>query len=82
MSPRRNKDTIYEQDDLSTIYESWFMNIGMRDSKNPGKMRIVKMIHAMVHKRVFLLFQSQSLFDEIRNMLTDMFDIQKRKTSS
>jgi len=54
----------------------------MRDSKNPGKMRIVKMIHAMVHKRVFLLFQSQSLFDEIRNMLTDMFDIQKRKTSS
>lgn len=63
VSPRRNKDRCEKHE--KAIYESFFLNIAMRDSLNFDKMRVVKVIHAMVHKRVFIFYQNTGICDEI-----------------
>jgi hypothetical protein len=49
------------------------MNITLRDAVKFDKLRVLKVIHAFVHKRVFIFYQKPAMFSDLAKMLIEAF---------
>lgn len=71
ISPSLNKDhntadvcsTSHEQQHIVT--ESQFLNIAVRDKDKLEKLRVTKVVHAFLHKKVFIFYQKPQQFQDI-----------------
>ena len=52
VSPRRNRDS------ERAPYESLYLKVALRDTNDFEKIREVRIVHAFVHKRLFVFSQS------------------------
>jgi len=71
VSPRKNKDNRVRQE--QQIDEAIFYNVAVRDSKNLEKMRVIKMVHALIHKCVFIFYQKEQVFQDLSQMIFNVF---------
>lgn len=55
------------------IDEAVFYNVTARDSKNLEKMRVIKMVHALIHKCVFIFYQKEQVFHDLSQMILNVF---------
>jgi hypothetical protein len=46
----------------------------MRDGQKPQKLRIIKVIHGIVHWRVFIFYQKPQMFKEIKDLIVSAFN--------
>jgi len=69
VSPKANKK--YSE---AGSYEAVVMNIAVRDTVNIDKLRVVKVVHAIMHRKVFIFYLKPQIFQDIFKMLTYVFD--------
>jgi len=50
------------------------MNIAVRDTVNIDKLRVVKVVHAVMHKKVFIFYLKPQIYQDIFKMLIYVFD--------
>lgn len=46
----------------------------MRDGQKPQKLRIIKVIHGILHRRVFIFYQKPQMFKEIKDLIVSAFN--------
>lgn len=54
----------------------------MRDSQKQEKLRVFKVIHAVVHKRVFVFYQKPEMFRDVAGMITKVFRFEQANFES
>ena len=45
----------------------------MRDKYRLEKMRVIKVIHAMIHKRIFIFYEKPQIFTNLSKMIVSVF---------
>ena len=71
MSPRQNKAQRDQQQHI--LNECAFLNISMRDKQNMLKLKVFKVVHAFIHRRVFVFYQRVAQFENISRLLIRSF---------
>lgn len=61
--------------------ESIFLNVALRDTLNLLKLRVVKVVHSFIHRRVFIFYSRYEMYEDISTMLISAFDFTTDKTS-
>lgn len=56
------------------------MNIAVRDRDKLEKLRVTKVVHAFLHKKLFIFYQKPQQFQDITQMLIANFRFEKGKT--
>ena len=55
-------------------YESLVLNLAVRDTVNIDKLRVIKVVHAIMHRKVFIFYLKPQILQNIIKMLTNVFD--------
>ena len=50
------------------------MNIAVRDTVNIDKLRVIKVVHPVMHKKVFIFYLKPQIYQDIFKMLIYVFD--------
>lgn len=58
-------------------YESVVMNLAVRDTVNIDKLRVIKVVHAIMHRKVFIFYLKPQTLKNIFKMLTYVFDFSR-----
>ena len=58
------------------------MNVALRDLNKLQKLRVVKVIHAVIHRRVFIFYQKPQIFEDLSNVLITAFDFKQESNHS
>jgi hypothetical protein len=61
VSPRANKTP----KQFTCQHESVYINLALRDKVDFEKIRNVKLVHAFVHKRIFLFYSKTQIYEEL-----------------
>lgn len=73
VSPRRNK---FEKSLNKHIpFEVVYTNLSMRDPFNQAKQRVVKIVNAVVNRKVFIFYNNQTVFEEVFDDLKKYFGL-------
>ena len=72
VSPRRNKLKVFPKE--KQMNESQFYNIAIRDDEEKDKLRVVKVIHAIINKRIFIFYQKPQIFKQLSSMIIKVFN--------
>jgi len=58
VNPRLNK----EIRNAKAVNESLFINIALRDRIHILKLRVIKVVHAFIHRKVFIFYSRENIF--------------------
>ena len=75
INPRQNKEQRLQV--TKTAYESQFINVSIRDKVKLEKLRVVKVVHAFIHRRMFIFYQKPQMFSDLSKMLVDTFNFKQ-----
>ena len=74
VSSRKNKQQ--RSKNQPAVYESSFLNIALRDMGKLEKLRVIKVVHALIHRKMFIFYQKQQMLIDISDMLINVFGFQ------
>jgi hypothetical protein len=72
VKPKANKKHTAE-----VAYESIVLNLAVRDTVNIDKLRVIKVVHAIMHRKVFIFYLKPQILRNIFEMLTSVFDFNR-----
>lgn len=80
VSPRRNK--CKKSLETHIPFEVVYTNLSMRDTFNQAKQKVVKIVHAIVNRKIFIFYNRQTVFDEIFDCFEKQFGFRQKYSTS